>query len=152
MTIRNPVQGNIDSLKIINQYVEALADSNFQAMSALRSEDCVLDLVTQDAFGAEPLNCSETTDFWKSWFEAFPEMDYQVTRTIAAENVVVTQWTFTGTNSGPIPPILDSQSGPTGKTIRLRGASIYDLSGGLIQRETNYMDLGTLLVELGIQL
>jgi len=152
MTIRNPVPGNNDSLMIINQYVEALAGSNYQAMIALRSENCVLDLVTRDAFGAEPLTCSETTDFWKSWFEAFPDMDYQVTRTIAAENVVVTQWTFTGTNSGPVPPILTSQSDPTGKTIRLRGVSIYDVNDGLIQRETNYMDLGTLLVELGIQL
>lgn len=152
MTIRNPVPGSIDSLMIVNQYVEALADSNFEAMSALRSENCVLDLVTRDAFGTEPLTHPEITDFWKSWFEAFPEMDYHVTRTIAAENVVVTQWTFIGTNSGPIPPILASQDEPTGKTVRLRGVSIYDVSGGLIQRETNYMDLGTLLVELGIQL
>ena len=41
---------------------------------------------------------------------------------------------------------------PTGKTIRIRGVSVYDLDGGLIQRETLYLDLATLLVELGVTL
>jgi hypothetical protein len=80
-------------------------------------------------------------------------MDYEVTRTIAAETVVVTQWTFTAANTGPLgPPAFESPREPTGRTIRLRGVSIYDVSEGLIQRETTYMDLATLMVELGVTL
>ena len=40
----------------------------------------------------------------------------------------------------------------TGKTIRLRGVSVFDLHQGLIQRETLYLDLATLFVELGVTL
>ena len=83
---------------------------------------------------------------------ALPEMDFEVTRTIAAEKVVVTQWVFTGTNSGPLgSPIFESGREPTDRTIRFRGVSIYDVHGGLIQRETTYMDLATLMVELGVE-
>ena len=94
----------------------------------------------------------ETKRFWPSWFVAFPEYDFEVTRTIAAEEVVVTQWDFTGTNSGPLElPFFEKPIEPTGRTVRFRGVSILDVSDGLIQRETLYMDLATLMVELGVE-
>ena len=54
--------------------------------------------------------------------------------------------------AGPVPPIIESHLEPTGKTICFRGISVYDIADGLIKRETTYIDLGTLLVELGIRL
>jgi len=85
------------------------------------------------------------------WFAAFPEMDYEITRTIAADNVVVTQWVFTGTQSGALgAPIFPTPVEATGKTIRLRGISVYDIQAGLIKKESMYIDLATLWVELGV--
>jgi len=140
------------SLEVIAEYSSALTERDSDRMRTLRSQDCILDIVSMDAFGTDPLSCEESKDFWAAWFDGFPEMDYQVTRTIAGQNVVVTQWTFLGTNSGPVPPILGADVEPTNRTVRLRGVSIYDIEKGLIQRETIYMDLGALLVELGIEL
>jgi steroid delta-isomerase-like uncharacterized protein len=80
-------------------------------------------------------------------------MDYEVTRTIAAETVVVTQWTFTGTHTQPLgAPVFDPPVEPSGRTICLRGVAIYDIQDGAIQRETAYIDLATLMVELGVEL
>jgi predicted ester cyclase len=122
-------------------------------MDAFRAGNYVLDLVQQDAFEQGALSHEETRAFWPSWFASFPEMDYQVTRTVAAETVVVTQWVFIGTNSGRLTaPVFGSDMEPTGRTIRFRGVSIYDVQEGLIQRETLYMDLATLFVELGLTL
>lgn len=140
------------SLEVVAAYTQALAAGDSQAMESLQAQDYVLDFVTQDAWGSGPLTGEEPRNFWAAWFEGFPEMDFQVTRTIAAEEVVVTQWVFTGTNTGPMPPIIEPQPEPTGKTIRFRGISVYDVADGLIQRETTYIDLGTLLVELGVVL
>jgi len=140
------------SLEVVSAYTQALAAGDNQAMEALRAQDFVLDFVTQDAWGSGPLSGDEPRNFWAAWFEGFPEMDFQVTRTIAAEEVVVTQWVFTGTNTGPMPPIIETQLEPTGKTIRFRGISVYDIADRLIQRETTYIDLGTILVELGVEL
>jgi steroid delta-isomerase-like uncharacterized protein len=141
------------ALEVTSAYVAALAARDSARMQSLRSPRFRLDFVHGDASEADPLSAEETMQFWSAWFVAFPELDYQVTRTIAAETVVVTQWTFTGINSGPLaPPLLDQQVEPFGRTIRLRGVSVYDISDGLIQHESAYIDLATLMVELGVEL
>ena len=121
-------------------------------MAQLRAEGYVLDWVHGDAFEDQPLTSDEAARFWPSWLAGFPEMDYEITRTIAGESVVVVQWIFTGAHSEPIePPIFSQSLPPTGRTIRIRGISVFDVAGGLIQRETAYIDLATLYVELGME-
>ena len=141
----------LPSLMLISKYVAALRKCDNVAMQRLRAPSFVLDWVHGDAFANQPLTQEETNQFWPAWFAAFPEMDYEVTRTIAAENLVVTQWAFTGTHTQTLgAPIFDTPQLPTGKTIRIRGVSIYDIQAGLIQKETMYIDLATLWVELGV--
>jgi steroid delta-isomerase-like uncharacterized protein len=141
------------ALDVTSEYVAALAARDSARMDALRSPDFALDFVHGDASEADPLSGEETRQFWSAWFVAFPELDYEVTRTIVAEHVIVMQWTFTGTNSGPLPPLPVDEGGVVlGQTIRLRGASVYDVSEGFIQRETAYIDMATLMVELGVEL
>ena len=141
------------ALQVINAYTAAMAARDSTRMESLRADGFQLDFVHGDASQTDPLSAEETRMFWSFWFVAFPDLDWEVTRAIAAENVVVTQWVFTGTNSGPLDPsILGSVEEPTGITIQLRGASFYDVNEGLIQRETAYLDMATLMVELGVQL
>lgn len=142
---------DLPSLALINNYVTALHQRNLDAMQNLCAPDFVLDWVHSDVFADSPLAQDKANQFWSVWFAAFSEMDYEVTRTIAAENVVVAQWIFTGTQTGPLSaPVFDPPQSPTGKTIRLRGISVYDIGGGLIQKETMYIDLATLYLELGV--
>ena len=141
------------SLEVVADYLASLTEADIDAMDACRACDYVLDLVQGDAFEQDALTHEETRAFWPSWFASFPEMDYQVTRSIVAEAVVVSQWVFTGTNSGPLTaPVFGQDMSATGKTVRLRGASVFDVEDGAIQRETLYMDLATLFVELGVTL
>ena len=142
---------NPGSLSIVEKYTAALMARNALSMQAMRTPDFILDWVHTDAFENKPLSPEQTNQFWPAWFQGFSEVDYEVTRTIAAEIVVVVQWTFTGTHDGLLgPPIFEPPLEPTGKTIRLRGVSVYDLQDGLLARETMYIDLATLWVELGI--
>jgi steroid delta-isomerase-like uncharacterized protein len=143
----------LSSLELTSQYVASLATGDTERMNALRTPDFELDFVYGDASESGPLSSEETKEFWPSWLVGFPEMDYEVTRTIAAEEVVVMQWVFTGTHNEPLgPPIFEPPVPPSGRTIVFRGVSIYDIQGGLINRETTYMDLATLMVELGVEL
>lgn len=140
-----------DALLLIERYVAALAAGDGAAMKQLRAPDYVLDWVHGDAFQDGLLSAEDTESFWPAWFAGFPEYDYEVTRTIAAEQVVVTQWIFTGTHSAPLgSPVFDPPHLPTGRTVRFRGVSFYDVRAGLIARETTYLDLATLFVELGV--
>ncbi len=141
------------SLQVVSAYVAALTAQDTDAMDALLAQDFVLDFVHRDAFETNPTFAQETQMFWPTWFAAFPEFDLEISRTVAAEEVVVTQWIFSGTHTGPLEtPIFGKRLEPTGRTIRLRGVSVYDVVDGRILRETLYTDLLTLMVELGVEL
>ena len=140
------------ALPTIEKYITALKTADTLTMEAMRTSDFVLDWVHADAFQNSPLTRQETNLFWPAWFRGFPDMDYEVNRTIAAETVVVVQWVFTGTHAGILGrPIFDPPLSATGKTIQLRGISVFDFQDQLIQRETMYIDLATLWVELGVK-
>lgn len=140
------------ALNLVAAYSAALAAGDTARMAALRDPDCTLDWVHGDVFENQPISGAEIDQFWPNWLAAFPERDYEVTRTIAAPTVVVVQWIFTGVHSATLhPPIFDQPLPPTGRVIRFRGISVYDIAADLIQRETTYLDLATLMVELGVQ-
>ena len=120
----DPTYTHPTSLDVVGRYLAALTEADSDGMDACRAPDYVLDLVQGDAFDQDALSHEETRAFWPSWFASFPEMDYEVTRTIAAETVVVSQWVFTGTNSGPLSaPVFGQDMESTGKTVRLRFVS-----------------------------
>ncbi|MDJ0770961.1 MAG: ester cyclase [Ilumatobacter sp.] len=138
------------AFEVVSKLVAALTTGDLETMESLHAEDYVLDWVYGDAFEDSPKSGEEGSAFFPVWLSGFGEVAYEVKRTIAADDVVVTEWVFTGTHTGPLgPPFFDEQLDPTGRTIQFRGVTVYDVNGGLVQRETIYMDLATLLVELG---
>jgi steroid delta-isomerase-like uncharacterized protein len=142
---------NPTAFEVISKLIAAMAAQDFDTMKSLHAKDFITDWVSSDAFESPPRSAEESNKFFPAWFAGFDEMDYEVKRTIAAEKVVVTEWVFTGTHSGTLgPPVLEEYYAPTGRTIQFRGITVYDVDEGLIQRETIYMDLATLFVEMGI--
>ncbi len=145
--------GHPTALEVVSDYTAAIIGRDNEKMKSLHAPGFVLDWVFDDAFENPPTSAEETHAFWPSWFAGFSEMDYQAIRTIAAEEVVVVQWTFTGAHDGTLgPPVFNEPLAPTGKTIQFRGVTVYDVKEGLIQREATYLDLATLMVELGTTL
>ena len=141
---------NASAFEIVSRFVAALSAQDSETMKSLHAKDFVVDWVYGDAFENPPSSAAESAAFFPAWFAGFDEIDYDVKRTIAAEEVVVTEWVFTGTHTGPLgPPVFEERLAPTGRTIQFRGVTINDVREGVIQRETIYMDLATLLVELG---
>jgi steroid delta-isomerase-like uncharacterized protein len=141
---------DVSAFEVVSQLIAATAARDADTMKSLHAEDYVVDWVYGDAFEDPPTSAEESAAFWSVWFIGFEDVDYEVKRTIAADAVVVTEWVFTATHTGPLgPPVFEEQLEPTGRTIQFRGVTVYDVRGGLIQRETIYMDLATLLVELG---
>ncbi len=145
-----PISSDPSAFEVVSRLVAAMATRDLDTMRSLHAGDYVVDWVYGDAFARPPVPAAESSAFFPAWFSGFDDVDYEVRRTIAAEAVVVTEWVFTGTHTGPLgPPVFEEELLPTGRTIQFRGVTIYDVSEGLVQRETIYMDLATLLVELG---
>jgi predicted ester cyclase len=142
----------VTAFTIAARYAAARAALQEERMHALRAGGYQLDAVYLDAYGAAPQAEPEGMDMYRCLFSACPDGDLAVTRTIASAEVVVQEWTFHGTHTGRTEcwAVRGHPHGqPTGREVRLRGVSIYDIIGGLIQRETIYLDHATLLVELG---
>lgn len=147
---QKPRQDTPTAFEIVSQVVVAMSARDAETLQALHAETFIIDWVHGDAFENPPSSVEESAAFFPTWFAGFDDSDYEVTRTIAADDVVVTEWVFTGTNTGPLgPPVFEQRLEPTGRTIQFRGVTLYDVRDGLIQRETIYMDLATLIVELG---
>jgi steroid delta-isomerase-like uncharacterized protein len=82
------------------------------------------------------------TDF----FAAFADARAEVEVAFAAGERGAATWTFTGRYTGHLPGFPPG----TGQPVTFRGASILDLRGGMIARETQYFDVYGLLVQIGV--
>ena len=124
---------NLTAFDIAVQYAAAIAAHDEERMHAMRARIYMLDAVYLDAYGGAPLAEHEGKDMYHALFSAFPDCDLAVTRTIAGAEVVVQEWTFTGTHTGQ----AESWSlfgrlheKPTGRAVRLRGVSSMTLATG----------------------
>lgn len=148
--INETKSNTLSAFEVISKYVAAMAEGDTDTMKSFHADDFLVDWITGDAFENPPSSAEESNKFFPAWFSGFNDIDYEVKRTIAADEVVVTEWVFIGTHTGPLgPPVFEKVLDPTGRTIQLRGVTVYDVSDGLIHKETIYMDLATLIVELG---
>jgi hypothetical protein len=78
---------------------------------------------------------------------AFPDLDFTITASARAGNLVYLSWTATGTHSGP----LASPAGtlpPSGRTGTVTGVIVVTLSGGRILREETYWNIPDLIAQL----
>jgi predicted ester cyclase len=81
----------------------------------------------------------------------WPDAHLAIDRVVAEGDKVAVEWTLSGTNTAEIqmptggPPIP-----PTGKSVLLGVATVYEVRGGLIASEHEYVDTGLLFSQLGL--
>jgi predicted ester cyclase len=63
---------------------------------------------------------------------------------VADDNTIIAEFNLLGTNLGPL---LDGE--PTGKSFRVATVAIFTFEGELITNERVYLDLATLLRQIG---
>ena len=80
-------------------------------------------------------------------FQAFPDYHIETLRTLASEpaQVMVREIVQTGTHQGEFMGIP-----PTGKIGALRALIIYEFVGNQLVRETQYADMASLMIQLGV--
>jgi steroid delta-isomerase-like uncharacterized protein len=88
---------------------------------------------------------TELKPAFQGMMAAFPDAKLKVTRLLSAGEIAVVEFTLTGTNQGEL-----MGEKPTGKPFGVRGASMLVFAkDGKIAHETEYVDLSTLLGQLG---
>ncbi len=76
---------------------------------------------------------------------AFPDLRLSLDEEIYFEGRSAIRWTFSGTNTGP------GDFEPTGKTVRISGASITHYEDGKIKEEFVYFDTVDFFTQLGLK-
>jgi steroid delta-isomerase-like uncharacterized protein len=79
------------------------------------------------------------------YWQAFPDLRFHVTGTVADENCVAISWRAEGTQKGTIMNIP-----PTGRRIEIRGISMIEIQDDLVVRGEYIWDLAGMLRHMGL--
>lgn len=103
-----------------------------------------IQLDTGDSWEGQILNHEEFRKRLDYSFNAFPDMNFEITSAIEEENHVAITWILTGTNLGII-----NNLPPTNKKIKTNGMTIYHFSNNMISGHTQVFDRKTVARQLG---
>ena len=82
----------------------------------------------------------------QSHFAAFPDVKLDLPSAFASGDWAAAEWVYAGTYEGSLPGLPPG----TGQPFSVRGAAIFALQDGKIQRSASYFDFYSLLVQLGV--
>ena len=105
------------------------------------------DAVLRDMSSPGPLHGREAIRRFLRMYleEGFPDGRYELHRVMSDAGGVMAEWTFRGTNTGPL-----MGTEPTGRRVEFSGVSVYEVEGELFSRARIYYDTGALADQLGL--
>jgi steroid delta-isomerase-like uncharacterized protein len=80
-----------------------------------------------------------------TFIEAFPDIVYSVVGRVESDDLVVEEWTASGTQSGPFMGMP-----PTQRAIHIRAVTLYEFSGNRVTSDRTYLDMSPVLLRTGV--
>jgi predicted ester cyclase len=87
---------------------------------------------------------------WQRQFAGFPDGKVTVHAMVAEGNTLAAEYTFTGTNTGPLTLPTGQTLPATKKKVSLRGVYVVTLEGDKVKSDHSYWDLAEGLAQLGL--
>jgi steroid delta-isomerase-like uncharacterized protein len=88
--------------------------------------------------------------FWAEQFSAFPDSHITIDVLVEEGDTVAAEFTYTGTNAGPMAMDDGSPLPATGKRIEMKGMQLIQFGDGKIVRHAIYHDSMTAMRQLGL--
>jgi steroid delta-isomerase-like uncharacterized protein len=131
--------------KIILAYGQAWNSHDVEAILAMHTEDSVFENHTS---GGKCIGRDAIREILKGVFAAFPDIRFDARRTYVRDDLVIQEWTATGTLA--IPYTRGSVTvQPTGKRISWNGVDVIPFVRNLVARKDVYVDSIGFLRALG---
>lgn len=127
----------------IHSHLAAESTQNLEALLAGMTQDCY-NLVMCDP---TPLyqGPEAVAERYRGLWTAFPDLQVRLRRVVTIDGALaVTEHTLSGTQSGPLFGIA-----PTGRFVQVDTAVVWEFAGELVRGETVYIDLATMLRQVG---
>jgi steroid delta-isomerase-like uncharacterized protein len=132
--------------EFIDRYNDAWNAHDVEAIVAMHTEDSVFE---NHVTGDVNVGRERIAGAIGGIFGVFPDLHFEGRRQYIREDLVVQEWTATGTHQGRM-----SRGGvelaPTGKRVDYRGMDVIPIRDGLVARKDVYSDSVTLLRQLGL--
>jgi steroid delta-isomerase-like uncharacterized protein len=135
-----------DNIRLSHAAYEALNAHDLNRFAQYLAEDFQAEV--PDTPGL--LNKRQYLDYLQNYLTGLPDLHFEVTRTIARDETVVTHWTSTGTHTGPLRGPNGSTIPPTGRKTANRGSNTIDNKSGKATRLYAFYDLAVLMQQLGL--
>jgi steroid delta-isomerase-like uncharacterized protein len=128
--------------QVVANFLEAIGRHDVEAIGRVCAND-IVELLP----GTPPLEgIDNELAFARGLFAAFPDLEIEVTRLMAIDQVVAAAWTRRGTFTG-----ADFQGLPAnGARMVSPAAGFFEIENGLIKRLTVYADMNKLGRDLGV--
>lgn len=132
------------ALALMNTYAEARNTNNLALLDSIMDADVVM----YDPTFTEPLEgLAVVKQFYVGTHAAFPDFHAEFTEVLVAGDVIVSRWTITGTQRGPL-----GELAPTGRKIRVAAVALSRIRNGRIVEDRVYLDRLRLMEQLGMEL
>jgi steroid delta-isomerase-like uncharacterized protein len=129
--------------RVLDDWATAWSSHDTAKVLALFTDDCVYEDVT---LGVVNHGKEELGAFTDGTFAATPDFKIELTARLVAGNWAAMEWVMSGTHKGDFPGLP-----ATGKRFSsLRGATIVELQGGKIRRNSDYWDAATFMRQVGL--
>lgn len=132
-----------------------LADRVLNAVNA-HALEVLSGLYDQNAVLTTPLGLFQGPGrislYWERLFKGFPDVYVTVWNRVEIADPGFTEWTLTGTHTGPFPLPEGGVVGATGRRIAVRGCGACHAENGLLVAHREYFDLLELYSQLGFSL
>lgn len=131
-----------DLPEVVTEFLAAWEAFDPDRIAATFAEDGIREDITA---GVIAQNRAEARSTIANFFAAFEGASVTHPVAFAASDQAVESWVFTGRYIGALPGLPPG----TGEALTIRGLTLIDLAGGLIQRTTDYYDHYGILAQLG---
>ena len=133
------------NLELLEYYVERYNAADLDACMELYAEDASQRMHDGVFEGVEAIRARLARDL-----EAFADAKYVVDSFFADRNKFADEWTFTGTNTGPLRLPDGSVIPPTGKPVEIKGMEYVEVRDGKIVVDNLYYDFMAAVAQLGL--
>jgi steroid delta-isomerase-like uncharacterized protein len=131
--------------ELLERYVELYNEGDLDACMELYAEDASQRMHDGVFEGIDAIAERLARDL-----TAFPDARYVVDSVFAEADKFGDEWTFTGTNTGPLRLPDGSEIPPTGKPVEIRGMEYVEVRDGKIVVDNLYYDFLAAVAQLGL--
>jgi len=135
----------MEAAAVANEFIEAFNDADWERFSAT----CAADVVYEEKGSNRTVKGRDAVlEAAKGWKTAFPDIRGKIFNSTAQGTTAALEITWMATHNGPLE--LPTGTLPaTGKAVEFDGVQIFMVEGGKVIHMRHYLDLMTMLTQVG---